>query len=304
MSELSATAKPLPSEEVGHVSIHFDNLHPDAVPFSFESPRQRAPGALGFSTAFHAVLIILVVFGASWLPDAEPTPPEVWRQPQGIVWLAQPGPGGGGGGGGNRSPEPPRKAELVGQDKLTVPVAKVPDLQPPQTNEPEDPKPQQELNIPAKILASADTTLPGVIEGALGLISQGTGSGGGAGTGSGTGIGPGSGSGLGPGVGGGTGGGAYRPGSGIELPRPIREEKPQYTPDAMRAKIQGTVLLECVVNPDGTVGNIQVIHSLDRAFGLDDEAVKAARKWQFIPGRRQGQPVAVIVTIELTFTLR
>ena len=80
--------------------------------------------------------------------------------------------------------------------------------------------------------------------------------------------------------------------------------KPQYTPDAMRAKIQGTVLLECVVNPDGTVGTIQVIHGLDPNFGLDNEAVKAAKEWRFIPGRRLGQAVPVLVTIELTFTLR
>ena len=44
-----------------------------------------------------------------------------------IVWLAVPGPGGGGGGGGNKAPEPPRKAELPGKDKITVPVEKAPD---------------------------------------------------------------------------------------------------------------------------------------------------------------------------------
>ena len=60
-------------------------------------------------------------------------------------------------------------------------------------------------------------------------------------TGTGTGVGPGTGSGLGPGWGGGTGGGAYRPGSGIDLPELVFEKKPNYTADAMRAKIQGTV---------------------------------------------------------------
>jgi protein TonB len=72
----------------------------------------------------------------------------------------------------------------------------------------------------------------------------------------------------------------------------------------MRAKVQGVVLLQCVVRPDGAVTDIQVVRSLDSVFGLDGEAVKAARQWRFVPGTRMGQPVAVQITIELTFTLR
>ena len=118
------------------------------------------------------------------------------------------------------------------------------------------------------------------------------------------GRGSGTGSGLGPGSGGGTGGGAFRPGAGITLPRVLREVKPQYTADAMRAKVQGTVLLECIVQEDGSVGPVKVVRSFDPIFGLDQEAIKAARNWRFTPGMRQGQPVAVIITIELSFTLR
>jgi protein TonB len=136
------------------------------------------------------------------------------------------------------------------------------------------------------------------------MTSQGTGTGGGGGTGQGTGIGSGRGAGLGAGEGGGTGGGVYRPGNGVELPRVIQEIRPQYTADAMRAKVQGTVWVECVVLPDGTVGEANVTKSLDSVFGLDQEALKAAKRWRFIPGRRLGQPVPVLVTIELTFTLR
>ena len=109
---------------------------------------------------------------------------------------------------------------------------------------------------------------------------------------------------MGPGFGGGTGGGAYRPGNGVETPKLLTEVKPQYTAQAMRAKIQGTVLLECVVLPDGTVSNIKVVRSLDSAFGLDQEAIKALRNWRFAPGTRMGQNVAVLVTVELTFSLR
>jgi TonB family protein len=64
------------------------------------------------------------------------------------------------------------------------------------------------------------------------------------------------------------------------------------------------VLLQCTVRQDGSVTDIQVVRSLDPTFGLDQEAIKAARQWRFAPGTRMGQPVSVQITIELTFTLR
>jgi protein TonB len=227
------------------------------------------------------------------------------KQNSQIIWLSEPGPGGGGGGGGNQMKEPPRKAELPGKDKITVPVEKPPKLEQPKQVK-NEPNPIEQLNIPAKMLASSTDSLPGAIDAPPGppTISQGSGSGGGAGTGTGSGIGPGTGSGLGPGSGGGTGGGVYRPGNGVTLPIVVHEQKPMYTSDAMRAKVQGTVLLECVVRPDGSVGDVQVIRSLDPTFGLDQEAVKAAKLWRFRPGTRMGEPVPVLVTIELQFTLR
>lgn len=297
------------SDSVGHVSVHLGHLHPQEISFSFENQRSRMSGAMGFSFAFHGVAIASFLFLATWLPTLA-TPIDLrGADDRGnldqIVWIAEPGPGGGGGGGGNESIEPPRLAELPGQEKLTVPVLKPPVVTP--APAPEDVLPKQEFNIPAQTLASAETTLTGVLEGMRSSNSptaQGPGRGGGAGTGTGTGIGPGSGSGLGPGWGGGTGGNAYRPGAGIELPRLLQEVKPQYTADAMRAKIQGTAILDCVVTPEGTVRECEVVRSLDASFGLDQEAVKAARQWRFTPGRRLGQPVPVLVTIEMLFALR
>jgi TonB family protein len=159
---------------------------------------------------------------------------------------------------------------------------------------PKEPPPEQ-LVVPFQQMAAAEMTLPGTVSPST-TNSAGSGSGGGAG--------PGQGSGLGPGFGGGFGGGAYRPGSGITLPTVLREVKPAYTADAMRAKVQGSVWLECIVMPDGSVGDVKVTRSLDPIFGLDQEAIKAAKQWRFRPGIRQGEPVAVIITIELTFTLR
>ena len=93
-------------------------------------------------------------------------------------------------------------------------------------------------------------------------------------------------------------------GPGVTCPRALREVRPNYTRAAMEAKIQGYVVLEIVVRPDGSVGDVQVVKSLDLRYGLDQEAVKAARQWRFAPGTRNGQPVSVRKSIELSFTLR
>jgi len=97
--------------------------------------------------------------------------------------------------------------------------------------------------------------------------------------------------------------GVFRSGPGVTIPRLLKNVKPQYTADAMRAKIQGSVLVECVVKTDGTVGDVKVIRSLDATYGLDQEAIKAAKQWMFAPGTTNGEPVPVMVSIELTFTL-
>lgn len=302
------TKKNRPAGTLGHLSVHVEGSHPEEVPFLFEAQERRLPGAFAFSLAGHLVAVLFVLLFIHYAPERvypeeQLLPPESLEQ---IVWLIEPGPGGGGGGGGNEMPEPPRKMEMPGTDKISVPAVKPEPINlnnPEPTDKPEPP--EQQVLIPARTLSSGTQTLPGAIEGtSTAGLSQGPGKGGGAGTGEGGGIGPGSGSGLGPGTGGGFGGGAYRPGSGVELPVLVREVKPQYTAEAMRAKVQGKVVLECVVLPDGTIGEAQVIRSLDPVFGLDEEALKAARQWRFVPGTRLGEPVAVLISIEMDFTLR
>lgn len=275
-------------------------------PFLADDRTPRMTRAFGVSLATHVVVPVLVVFLMRFVPAPKPAPQLPDLTHYNIVWLPEEGPGGGGGGGGNQMKEPPRKVELPGRDKISVPVEKAVNLEPPKLKEEPKPDPAPLMNLPALAMASGTNTLPGVLTGLPpdASLSQGSGTGGGAGAGRGTGIGPGRGSGLGPGEGGGTGGGVYRPGNGVELPRILREVKPQYTADAMRAKVQGVVELEAVVLPDGSVGDVRVTHSLDPVFGLDDEAIKAVKQWRFAPGTRLGQPVAVLVGIELTFTLR
>ena len=86
----------------------------------------------------------------------------------------------------------------------------------------------------------------------------------------------------------------------------IREVKPNYTGDAMRAKLQGIVEMEAVVLADGTIdpNRIKITRSLDSTFGLDQQAIIAVKQWRFRPGLYKGQPVPVRVNVELTFTLR
>src|SRR5947208_14968327 len=76
----------------------------------------------------------------------------------------------------------------------------------------------------------------------------------------------------------------YAPGNGVSLPQVVRQVGPQYTAEAMRQMIEGKVLLDVVVKADGSVGDVTVKESLDAVYGLDEEAVKAMKQWQFKPG--------------------
>ena len=96
----------------------------------------------------------------------------------------------------------------------------------------------------------------------------------------------------------------YRPGPGITLPTVVKEKKPQYTAAAMEAKIQGSVWLECVVNEQGDISETKVTKSLDTVYGLDQAAIDATRQWKFKPGQKDGKPVPVVITLEMTFTLK
>lgn len=254
------------------------------------------------SLVFHlvavTVLLILVSLPSTTVPSpsfeqtaADPTPLR-------FVFLPKSGPGGGGGGGGNRQRAPIPRAQAKGRDALTLPVARP--IAP--AAQPVDATPQvQAVTLDAIPLASGPTTQVGLPDGLLTAgTSQGPGSGGGVGDGIGTGIGSGRGPGMGPGAGGGIGGGIYRPGGGVTTPTVIREVRPTYTPEAMRAKIQGLVVLDVVVQRDGTPGEIRIVRSLDPG-GLDRQALVAVRGWRFNPGRLDGVPVDVLVTIELMF---
>ena len=307
MAETTLTTNTTVNSSAGHLSVHIPGAHPQEISFAFERAPKRMGASFALSVVFDVSVIALLFILSRLAPPTADTVAKLVPPPSDkIIWLVQPGPGGGGGGGGNKMPDPPRKAELPGKDKISVPVVKPPKLEAPKEPPKDQPPPIQDVMIPALTTGASVESLAGLIDSTplQSGLSLGSGTGGGAGTGAGTGSGPGSGSGLGPGSGGGTGGGAYRPGNGVTTPVPISEVKPQYTSEAMRARIQGQVWVECIVQPTGVCTDVQVVRSLDKTFGLDGEAVKAAEKWRFRPGMRLGQPVPVLVTIELSFALR
>ena len=288
MTKLTVNKKP---EFVRGSQLGLDE-RPAEYTFGFESAKSKV-GA-GTSVLTHLAVVGVLLLLLRFAPQALPSEIADQLDVNMAVFLPTPGPGGGGGGGGDIKPEPVRKAQVEQKkDPISVPAPVTPTPTPPKMEEP----PPIELTVPFKPMSEAEMTLPGI-------VSPSAPTTGGAGSGPGTGAGSGQGSGLGPGYGGGFGGGAFRPGSGVTLPQLLREVRPAYTADAMRAKVQGTVWLECIVMPDGSVGEVKVTRSLDPIFGLDQEAIRAAKMWKFRPGMRQGDPVPVIITIELTFTLR
>jgi TonB family protein len=92
--------------------------------------------------------------------------------------------------------------------------------------------------------------------------------------------------------------------AGVTAPKLLSQARPRYAPAAMRARIQGTVSIEFVVETDGTVGKARVTSSLDKVHGLDAEALIAARLYLFEPGTKNGKPVPVVGMISINFTLR
>jgi TonB family protein len=291
--------------------LHFDELGP-------ATPRlpQRRFGALtqlAASAALHASLVVIaaVLTTAIGARSAAPRRPEAQDvSVQRLVFLAPEVPqiGRGGGGSGNREPGRIRAAQGVGPEAVTLRVRAPRSTAVPVTPPPLPP--DEEVPSLPSVLLEAKPLASGILD-TIGLPTAGTssdtatgsGSGGGVGTGTGTGVGPGHGSGLGAGAGGGTGGGIYRPGGAVSAPRLIAQVRPHYTNDALRDKIQGTVVLEAVVRSDGSASHIRVVSSLDRG-GLDEEAVAAVRQWRFEPGRLAGEPVDVLVTIMVDFWIR
>src|SRR5215216_958064 len=255
------------------------------------------------------------------IPDEQPTPDP------GTAGLNK-GSGGGskpkperaaGGGGGGREEAKPASFGKVPQASLDIPQVVAPD---PKLVLPKNPS----LPVAATVVADPMLVPPdarvlpyGDYKSKSTDPSSGPGTGNGIGTGKGGGIGPGEGGGLGPGRGGNIGGGDFNAGGGgpggggggydriftgkdvTSKARLLSKPEPQYTEDARKNQITGTVVLKCVFSSNGSISNIRTVSGLP--YGLTEKAIAAARQIKFTPATKDGHQVSMWMQLEYNFNL-
>jgi TonB family protein len=224
----------------------------------------------------------------------------------------------GGGGGGAHNPLPPSKGRPPIASPIPAPIpttyARLPQSLPAAGLD-IDPALYRQINLAAYGDPRSKSNTP----------SNGPGDGGGVGTNQGQGIGEGDGPGFGSGRKGNMGGGDNKPGSGgggggpgcatpgcvgsqiykaaqvTQRARVLFKPEPQYTEQARRNGVTGTVILRVVFSSSGEVTNIQAVQKL--GDGLTERAIAAARQIRFVPALRNGQPVAMYMQLEYNFNL-
>jgi periplasmic protein TonB len=87
--------------------------------------------------------------------------------------------------------------------------------------------------------------------------------------------------------------------TGLVFPRVIKEVTPPYPPEVKEEKIEGQVWLECVVNVGGEPTDIAVAKGLHET--LDTAAIDALKQWRFKPATKDGEPIAMKITVEFRF---
>ncbi len=92
-----------------------------------------------------------------------------------------------------------------------------------------------------------------------------------------------------------------RVGGNIKPPQKTRDVRPVYPPIAQSARVQGIVIIEATIGPDGAVKDAKVLRSIPL---LDGAALEAVRQWVFTPTLLNGVPVPVIMTVTVQFTLQ
>lgn len=263
----------------------------------FASPKRSA--LLSWLLHCGAILLILATTGVK--PQLIQQLHDVLVVPTDIASYKMSAHSGGGGGGGVRADSPASLGNPApfARRQFTAPTVEIQNLTPILPKEP------TLIGDPGIKLANFNYAHYGDPNGVPGKLSGGPGSGGGIGDGEGTGIGPGKGPGFGPGEGGGEGGGAVEylgaGGGSVTPPILLSKTEPEYSEEARKARLQGTVLLRIEVDTRGQAQNITVRQSL--GLGLDDRAMEAVKKWKFSPGKVNGKPAAVVAYVEVNFRL-
>ena len=91
-----------------------------------------------------------------------------------------------------------------------------------------------------------------------------------------------------------------RGGGNIKPPQETKDVRPQYPSIAQSARVQGVVIIEATIGPNGRVADARVLRSTPL---LDAAALDAVRQWEFSPTLLNGVPVPVIMTVTVQFTL-
>jgi TonB family protein len=255
------------------------------------------------------------------IPDEQPTPdPGTAGFNKGSGGGSKPKPEkAGGGGGGGREESKPASFGKLPQASLDVPQILPPDPKPPQIKNPSLPVAASVVADPMLVPPDARVLPYGDYKSKSTDPSSGPGSGNGIGSGTGTGVGPGEGGGVGPGRGGNIGGGDRNDGGGgpggggggydrifsgrevTSKARLLAKPEPQYTEDARKNQIVGTVVLKVVFASNGSVSNIRTVSGLP--YGLTERAIAAARQIKFVPATKDGHPVSMWMQLEYNFNL-
>jgi TonB family protein len=227
---------------------------------------------------------------------------------------------GGGGGGGREDPKPASFGKTP-QASLTVPQVVAPDPKPPRVINPALPVAATVVADPMLVPPDARLLPYGLRDSKSTDPSSGPGKGNGMGTGTGGGMGPGEGGGLGPGRGGNIGGGDRNDGGGgpggggggtdynrvftskevNSKARVISKPEPNYTEDARKNQVTGTVILRAIFTSGGQVTGIRAVSGLPH--GLTERAIAAARNIKFVPATKDGRPVSMHIQLEYSFNL-
>jgi len=94
--------------------------------------------------------------------------------------------------------------------------------------------------------------------------------------------------------------GVVRVGGGVRAPFKVRHVPPAYPPEAISARLQGVVILEARIDPDGHIRHARVLRSIP---ALDEAALSAVLQWEFSPTLLNGAAVPVLMTVTVQFTL-
>jgi TonB family protein len=220
----------------------------------------------------------------------------------------------GGGGSGDHEPQPPQTGKLPPPSNVLAAIPKIPVRSPSLPVAGIDVDPALWKDLKAPVYGDPRSTSD--------VSSKGPGNGGGIGTNNGLGIGEGDGGGYGPGSKGNMGGnqkqtgccgGSGGEGNEVSAERPFRgseveqrarllfKPEPQYTEEARRNQITGTVMLRVVFSSAGQVEQIRAVQTLP--FGLTERAIAAARQIKFLPATKSGHPVSVYMQLEYNFNL-